>query len=605
VLAVATLLLVVCRPLAGGWLGLTGGAPETVLVLLDRSPSMEQQPPTAAQNKRQTGLRNVAKAIRDAVGTRSRIVLLESTMANPAVLERPESLLELPSTGDTDAAGDIPLLLQRALDYITDNKTGRTDVWMVSDLQKHDWDRSSPRWETLRKAFATLQGVRFHLLNYPQPPVEDFAIRVQNARILQTASESKLLLDITLDRNSERPEPVEVPVRCTLNGSATTLPLLLKDTHLGVRGWEIPVERTLTRGWGRLELPADSHPANNSFFFVFDQPPTLKSAIVGADAAEAASVVAALSAPADAGRQYATTAVSMERAHEIAWEETGLVVWMGSLPASGTPIHGLLQEHVRRGRSVLCMPPEKPDATEAWGLRWGAWSILPEVQNPEGWRNDTGLLANTLDGNALPVGSLEIRKFCPPLGSGLPLAHMQGRAPLLVRAPDYPGVSFLGTLPGANHSSLSRDGVVLFALLHRALQNGAQSLGFSQNGACGMHALEERPEPWQCIASTAKESPAGRETGLHAGIYESGRYRVALNRPATEDTWETLAPDAVAELFAGLDFRILTDSVEGGRDLTSEIWRIFLIAMACALVGEALLCLPPVPEGTPVRANAG
>ena len=36
VLAVAAILFVITRPLAGGWLGLTGGAPDTVLILLDR-----------------------------------------------------------------------------------------------------------------------------------------------------------------------------------------------------------------------------------------------------------------------------------------------------------------------------------------------------------------------------------------------------------------------------------------------------------------------------------------------------------------------------------------------------------------------------------------
>ena len=40
VLAVAAIIFVITRPLAGGWLGLTGGAPDTVLVLLDRSASM-------------------------------------------------------------------------------------------------------------------------------------------------------------------------------------------------------------------------------------------------------------------------------------------------------------------------------------------------------------------------------------------------------------------------------------------------------------------------------------------------------------------------------------------------------------------------------------
>src|SRR5437868_10623957 len=42
-LAIAALIFAVSRPLAGGWLGLTaGGRADTTIILLDRSPSMQQ-----------------------------------------------------------------------------------------------------------------------------------------------------------------------------------------------------------------------------------------------------------------------------------------------------------------------------------------------------------------------------------------------------------------------------------------------------------------------------------------------------------------------------------------------------------------------------------
>src|ERR1700733_16003300 len=60
VLAVAAIILVVTRPLSGGWLGLTGGAPDTVMILLDRSASMEQLNPVTGQSKRSAGLAQIA-----------------------------------------------------------------------------------------------------------------------------------------------------------------------------------------------------------------------------------------------------------------------------------------------------------------------------------------------------------------------------------------------------------------------------------------------------------------------------------------------------------------------------------------------------------------
>jgi len=127
-LAVAAIILVVGRPLAGGWLGLTGGAPDTVLILLDRSASMEQKDLATGVSKRMAGLRNLAKAINDTTGGRSHLVLIDSALEKPLALDRADALPDVPQSEATDTAADIPALMQAALDYITTNKTGRRAI---------------------------------------------------------------------------------------------------------------------------------------------------------------------------------------------------------------------------------------------------------------------------------------------------------------------------------------------------------------------------------------------------------------------------------------------------------------------------------------------
>ena len=272
--AVAAIIFVVTRPLAGGWLGLTGGAPDTVLILLDRSASMEQQNTTTGVSKRVAGLRNVAKAINDAVGTRSRLVLLESSRRKALALNKADTLLDLPETEATDTAADIPALLGSALDYITTNKTGRTDVWLLSDLQRSDWDAAGGRWEALRGAYATLQGVRFHLLAYPQPAPDDLGITVERVARRETSEKAELLVDLRITRHVEHPQPIEVPLRFVVNGVATALKAELKDNELVMQAIVLPIDKAAKRGWGRVELPADAWAANNTFYFVFDELPT-------------------------------------------------------------------------------------------------------------------------------------------------------------------------------------------------------------------------------------------------------------------------------------------------------------------------------------------
>ena len=601
-LAVAALIFVVTRPLAGGWLGLTGGAPDTVLILLDRSVSMEQANPATGVSKRAAGLRNLSKAITDAVGTRSRLVLIDSATGQPLTLPKATDLTDIPQTGPTDTAADIPALLQGALDYITTNKTGRTDVWLLSDTQETDWNPSGGRWEPLRKAFAAVQGVRLHLLTYPQSARDDLGVAIDRVTRREAGDHAELLLDLHVTRHAENPPPVDVPLRFVVDGTATTAKVTLKDNQLLVQGYALPIDKTLRRGWGRVELPADSWLGNNTFNFVFDEAPVLRSVIVSDDPTQSDPLSAALSAPADPSRRYTATVLPTRRAAEIPWADTALVVWQAPLPKPDDALGRQLREHVAAGRSVLFLPPDAPDDTELFGLKWGQWetAVGDKPMNIEWWRNDADLLANTRDGAALPVGTLEITRRCGLLGDGVPLARVTGRQPLLLRAaPSQPGngnAYFLGTLPGT--SSLARDGVVMFALLQRALDEGAQTLGKAQARVCAADALGPDPGQWQPVDG-AETTGYAAGLPLRAGVMAAGDRLAALNRPPSEDQPQTLSPTRLNELFAGLDYQVVADTLENNRSLTNEVWRTFLLAVAACLVGEALLCLPPKREAAP------
>ena len=613
VLAVAAILFVVTRPLAGGWLGLTGGAPDTVLILLDRSASMEQQNLATGVSKRLAGLRNLSKAITDAVGTRSRLVLLDSALGKAEPLAKADALLDHPATAATATAADIPALLQGALDYITANQTGRTDVWLLSDLQQSDWDASSGRWEALRRAFATLKGVRFHLLCYPEAARDDLAVTVERVVRRETSAKAELLLDLRVVVAAAPSPPIsgagattELPLRFVINGTATTMKATLTDHRLTLQALAIPIDKTTKRGWGRVELPADSGPANNVFHFVFDEPQPLQSVIVSDDEAEISPLRAALSAAADPARKYSATVLGTRHAAEIPWENAALIVWHAPIPQPDDVFARQLQDHVAAGRSVLFLPPESPDDAEIFGLRWTQWNggAAEKPQTIEWWRNDADLLANARDGSALPVGTLEVLRRCGIAGEGIPLARVVGREPLLLRSALAPGggAYFLGTLPGAA-SSLARDGVVLFALLHRALADGAQTLGKAQQRMASASALGSDPAAWRPVEEKG-EPQISISLPLHAGVVVTGDRIAALNRPPGEDQPGALSTAAVNALFAGLDFRVLTDSLEDGRSLTNEIWRTFLLAMALALLGEALLCMPARSRGAPAPGRA-
>ena len=608
VLALLTIVLMVARPLAGGWLGLTGGAPDTVIVLLDRSASMSQMNTATGVNKLTGGLQNVSKAISDAVGTRSHLVLIDSATGKPLPLDRASALLNVPQSEPTDTASDIPGLLQDALDYITTNKTGRTDVWMLSDLQQTDWDASGGRWQTLRVAFAALPGVRFHLLAYPQPAPDDIGVTIDRVQRRETAEKAELLLDLRIVRHTPNPQPIKLPLSFVVNGAATSATVDLRENQLVIEGYSIPIDRALKKGWGCVELPADSFPANDKFYFVFDQPPPLRSVIVSDDDTVIGPINAALSSAADPSRQYEATALGTSHEAEIPWDDAAMIVWNAPIPKETDVIAKQLRDYLTAGRTILFLPPESPDATKIFDIGWDQWQQA-QAAKPfavEWWRNDDDLLANTRDGSALPVGKIELQRVCGIVGDGVPLARVNGQGPLLMRSLGRNGNAyFLGTLPGSSSSSLARDGVVMYALLQRALNQGVATLGKAQQRYASASVLGNDPSAWKRI-EPEDPSLVPENLPLRAGIVSSGDRLVALNRPPSEDQPAVLANSDLNDLFAGLDFHVVSDTLENGQSLTNEVWRTFLFLAALALVGEALLCMPPKSDSsTPASKASG
>ena len=90
------------------------------------------------------------------------------------------------------------------------------------------------------------------------------------------------------------------------------------------------------------------------------------------------------------------------------------------------------------------------------GVRWGAWSevaVGDDPASPETWRADDDLLATGADGTPIPVGEVELYRWCEIDVDGSSYTHqtlasLPGAQRLLVRAGTaLGGAYFLGTWP--------------------------------------------------------------------------------------------------------------------------------------------------------------
>ncbi len=596
--AIAALIFAISRPLTGGWLGRAGGGkPDVTLVLLDRSPSMTQSGSGTGDSKLETGRRQLAESLKT-IGSQ-RWVLIEPGSDRPRELDSIDALVTSPSAGPTSASSDLPAMLLTAQEYMKANKTGRTEVWILSDIRENDWNAEGGRWQTLRDAFLEFsQGVRFHLLAYPQKAPGNLSVRVTEARRQKTGEGAELLVSLKLRREGQGDPGAStdaketVPIQFEVGGGARSeVSVELAGAEYELKEHRIPLGPGTEKGWGMVSIPADASPADNAFYFAFSQPAPRKTIVVAEDpqAAQPLQLAAAISP--DPAITSTSEVVAVSALGAVEWEQVALVLWQSPLPDGDAA--KLVKAFVDRGGSALFFPPHSPTDAEFLGMKWTTWVGGPQEVPVETWRGDQDLLANTQSGTALPVGKLQVRRYCGLSGEATPLAGLKGNAPLLARPTTNRGAAyFCATTPAPPDSSLATEGVVFYVMLQRALAAGATVLQSTRQLTAGDSAGES-PANWKRLAGS--DDSVSTDYPLHAGVYESGDRLLAINRSSAEDASGVLADARVAGLFKGLDFSRVDDQAGSMGSLIQEVWRLFLAAMMVAMMVEAGLCLPRKP----------
>ncbi len=585
-LALAGLVFVLGRPLTGGWLGLTaGGRADATILILDRSPSMEQAGAGSGATKLAAGRQQLVQTL-GMIG-KSRWVLIDSARGKPRELDSIEALLTAPDTGPSGAASDLPAMLQAARDYIEANKAGQTDIWICSDLRENDWDPDGGRWQTVRDAFLDLaQRARFHLLAYAQNTQINQAIRVTGIKRQEAGDGVELLVSLRLAREGNGEGSATVPVQFEIDGARSELSVEMTGRTAELKDYRILLEKG--RGWGKVTIPADANLADNSYWFAFDRPKPRRTVVVAESPELARPLELAASITPDPTLQCTSETIGVDGLTGVEWEKVALLLWQAPLPEGEAA--ALVQAFVDRGGRVIFFPPRVPTTVGLFGVRWEKWIEGATATAVDGWRSDQDLLSQTLSGAPLPVGQLEVRKYCRLVGETTALATLRGGAPLLARvATTRGGVYFCATSPGEENSSLARGGVVFYVLVQRALADGAVVLEDIKQLAAGNPAGED-PKRWKRLAGA--DGALSTDYANQPGIYEAGDRLLAINRAAAEDLAPVVAPGRVAELFKGLDFTRVDDSSDDANSLVQEVWRLFLCAMMGAMVIEAALCLP-------------
>ena len=602
-LAVATLIFAVSRPLASGWIGVVaGGAPDTTIVLLDRSASMEQEGIDVGRSKRFAALEKVSELIRRS-SPNTRIVLIDSALGETRILTSADSLRDLPLTAPTATSADIPQMLQQALDYITRNETGRTDVWLCSDLRENDWDPTGGRWPDLRTAYGELEGVRFHLLTYPKVASENVAVHVSGVHRRQVAKQAEVVLDLRLTRESESTQPIKIPLEFVLNGTRSKMDIEMVDKEFVLQGHSIPLDLQIKDGWGRVELPQDANASDNVSHFVFAEPPSPKAIVVTNNERVGEILKLAAETPPNPAVAHEVTVLPVNRISEIEWPKYGMVLWHAPFPKDAITTQQL-QNFVQAGKTAIFFPPDKPDDGILGGISWAKWQTEPQPNEGwqiKQWRTRSELLAQSKDGTALPVGDLRTFRYCTIKGPVTSLASFDKGGPFIAMHGDTRGrYYFCSTLPITSHSSLAQEGIVLYVMIQRALAHGSAVLGRARHELASQERVDVS-QKWSPL-DTISKGILPSQRAIQSGVYRDNERLVAVRAEQEETTAKVIDNETLATLFDPLDYVQVTDEVGDKSALASEAWRLFLYVMLAALLAEAILCVPHkrVEDETPL-----
>ena len=141
-----------------------GGAPDVIMLLVDRSASMESRISGSNKSRREFAIEMIVDAA-EKFENKSNLVLIDSATRKPQDIATASSIIELPDTQPSDTAADIPAMFQSALEWLIDNQAGTAEIWIASDLQATNWMPDDARWKTLVASIKSLkQEVRIRLL---------------------------------------------------------------------------------------------------------------------------------------------------------------------------------------------------------------------------------------------------------------------------------------------------------------------------------------------------------------------------------------------------------------------------------------------------------
>ena len=415
-------------------------------------------------------------------------------------------------------------MLQAAHDYVKNNRTGQTEIWICSDLRANDWNAENGRWKSLARQFPEVQAER---------AVSSAGVSGRRRRQRGGARDRH--------RTSRRPATVRryscrcscratggegklsVPLQFEVEGARSELTVEMEGRELELKNHRIPLSKATTRKVGAAFRfrPTKIRPTTSSISSSTNRRRDTRSSSPKNRKQARPLELAAGSSPDPAIKS------DVEGAH------AGPIVGRRLGRSGPAALAGAAAEW-RYGQrdSAVCRAAvgkwfsfrRARRATEkCLDVHWTNWETPPEPIRVETWRGDQDLL----------VANAKRRRPARRRADGAALLRPEGRVHarsrsstaahrLLARVTtDHGGVYFCSTTTSTADSSL---GVERRRTVRRNSTGAGGGRGRTRQrpAACGRRRVSHEPAGnWQQLAGS--ENTLSTEYPFQAGVYAAGK----------------------------------------------------------------------------------
>jgi hypothetical protein len=524
--------------------------------------------------------------------TESRLVVLDSALEEPFFIDRADSFKDEALQrffGPTDTAADLPGTLSKALDWLEETGVGIAEVLVVSDMQSSNWELERNA-DIMRKINRTLfekkDFWKLTFLNMADPPPYNLSLTVDQVNRMPNKVEPVL----NLRKKGRGKEEVRLTAR--MNGKSDLLEVELVSQSVLWRP-TFGLKNEPEEGWISIHSPDDFCQSDNICYLTYGSTEPPQVAVRASN--PRTSLILRSASQTEQGELADPLPLSGFGKKDILSRK--ILIHQGEI---NSKVEKVLEEFVIKGGSLVLFPPEVTSSDGSKLLSWNSMEekLKDEIFQVSNWREDSGLLTNSSDGNRLPLDRLAIKRRRTPQ-QGESLAYYSDGKPFLSCLTLGKGIVYaFSTLPLDSWSSMS-DGYVLVPALQRLIEESSSSNSFIQSWFCGEKESKESIlfEP---IGDAKDNVPY-----LHAGIYRVNGRLTAINRPKSENDTLFLTVEQILEKLPSISPRLLEDESSSGSNDRSEAWSFFLTLCLILLLGEALLGQPALArENKAISINA-